>query len=366
MRSLLLPAVLASLLLTGSPPGHARTDPPPSVPDLTELIRLEGPLDFCGEAVPLQSVEVRERFEREMLISLGNRPQVILWIKRSGRYLPQIEKSLREKDMPDDLKYVAIAESALRIHARSIKGATGPWQFMESTARRFHLNVTEKRDERLSFFAATEAALNYLKELHGLFGSWTLAAAAYNMGESGLKAEMLVQKVDDYYRLYLPLETQRYIFRILSVKLILSHAAHYGFHLKAEDLYAPESLDAVEVTCPQDTPLQVIAEAARTDFKTIKDLNPEIRGYDLPEGTHRILIPAGRADAFQDRFTALYDQWQADLENHVYVVKKGDSLSSIAERFDVPLQALLIWNRIPAKQPIHPGDRLVVFPNRIP
>lgn len=343
-----------------------RAAEPPAAHDLPALIRVNAPLDFCGEPVPMQMPEVRERLEREMLISLGNRPQVILWIKRASRYLPYIEKALKENGMPDDLKYVAIAESALKIHDRSVKGATGVWQFMEGTGVRYQLKVNNDRDERLSFFAATGAALNYLKDLYALFGSWTLAAAAYNMGESGLKSEMLVQKVNDYYRLYLPLETQRYIFRILSVKLILSNPAKYGFHLTAEDLYAPEPFDPVEITCPQDTPIQLIAEAAKTDFKVIKDLNPEIRGYYLPAGTHRLLLPAGNADGFRDRFSTLFNQWLADRKTHVYTVKDGDNLSSIAERFDVPLQALLIWNRISAKKPINSGDRLIIFPNRIP
>lgn len=334
--------------------------------DLPALIRINYPLDFCGESVPLHVPEIRERLERELLISLGNRPQVILWIKRSARYLPHIEKTLKENDMPDDLKYMAIAESALMIHARSVKGATGVWQFIEKTGVRYQLKVNDDRDERLSFFAATGAALNYLKDLRALFGSWTLAAAAYNMGESGLRTEMLVQRVDDYYRLYLPLETQRYIFRILSVKLILSNPARYGFHLTAEDLYAPELFDPVEITCPQDTPIQLIAEAATTYFKVIKDLNPEIRGYYLPAGIHRILLPAGNADEFRDRFSTLFNQWLEDREAHVYVVQKGDNLSSLAERFDVPLQAVLIWNRISAKKPINPGDRLIIFPNRMP
>jgi membrane-bound lytic murein transglycosylase D len=344
----------------------AQSANPSAADDLPTLIRIRVPLAFCGESVPLHMRDVRERLERELLISLGNRPQVILWIKRSGRYMPHIEKALRENGMPDDLKYVAIAESALRIHAGSVKGAKGIWQFMGGTGVRYHLKVNSETDERLSFFAATSAALNYLKELYALFGSWTLAAAAYNMGESGLKAEMLVQKVDNYYQLYLPLETQHYIFRILSAKLILSNPDRYGFHLTAEDLYAPEPFDQIDITCFQDTPLQLIAQAAKTYFKVIKDLNPEIRGHYLSEGPHRLLIPRGSADGFQDRFATLLNQWLVDKTNNIYVVKQGDNLSSLAERFNVPLQALLIWNRIPAKKQINPGDRLVIFPNRTP
>jgi membrane-bound lytic murein transglycosylase D len=344
----------------------AQSANPPAADDLPALIRISAPLAFCDEPVPLPMPGVRERLERELLISLGNRPQVILWIKRSGRYMPHIEKALKEKGMPDDLKYVAIAESALRIHAGSVKGARGIWQFMEGTGVRYHLKVNGEKDERLSFFAATDAALAYLKELHDLFGSWTLAAAAYNMGESGLKAAMLIQKIDDYYRLYLPLETQQYIFRILSAKLILSNPDRYGFHLTAEDLYAPEQFDQIDITCSEHTPIQLIAQAANTYFKIIKDLNPEIKGYYLDEGTHRLLIPRGCADGFQDRFAPLFRQWLMDKTKNTYVVQKGDNLSGLAERFNVPLPALLIWNRISAKKQIMPGDRLVIFPNRTP
>ena len=365
-KKILLMPVAFCLCCMMAPAMPAQSANPSAADDLPALIRISTPLAFCGESVPLHMRDVRERQERELLISLGNRPQVILWIKRSGRYLPYIEKALKENGMPDDLKYVAIAESALRIHAGSVKGAKGIWQFMEPTGVRYHLKVNGNTDERLGFFAATGAALNYLKELYALFGSWTLAAAAYNMGESGLKAEMLVQKVDNYYQLYLPLETQQYLFRILSAKLILSNPERYGFHLTAEDLYGPELFDQIEVTCSQDTPIQLIAQAAKTYFKVIKDLNPEIRGYYLSEGTHRVLIPRGSTDGFQDRFATLSNQWLADKKNNSYVVKKGDNLSSLAERFNVPLPALLIWNRISAKKQISPGDRLVIFPGRIP
>jgi hypothetical protein len=361
-KRVFLIAILFFLLFLTASAECARTAGGPAANDLAALIRVAAPLDFCGEPVPLQTPEARERLEREMLISLGNRPQVILWIKRSARYLPHIEKALKANNMPDDLKYVAIAESALMIHSRSVKGAMGVWQFMEGTGVRYLLKINADTDERLNFYAATRAALDYLRELYTLFGSWTLAAAAYNMGESGLRAEMLVQKVDDYYRLYLPLETQRYIFRILSVKLILSDPARYGFHLAAQDLYDPAPFEPIEIVCSQETPVQLVAQAAKTDFKAVKDLNPEIRGHYLPAGTHRLLFPPGGADGFQERFTTLFRQWLADRKAHVYVVEKGDSLSSIAERFNVPLQALMIWNRIPARKPIHPGDRLIVFP----
>jgi hypothetical protein len=198
-----------------------------------------------------------------------------------------------------------------------------------------------------------------------MFGSWTLAAAAYNMGESGLQSEMMLQKVRSYYHLHLPLETQQYIFRILSAKLILSDPALYGLQLPAEDLYAPQAVEQVRVRCQEDAPVQIIAAAAKTYFKVIKDLNPEIRGHYLPAGHHVLLIPRVAAEGFQARFAELFNQWLADRKANMYVVRKGESLSMIAQRFNVPVQAIAAWNRISTKTKLNPGERLIVFPNGV-
>ena len=184
---------------------------------LEESVRPRQGLTLCGEAVPFETPHVRERFEKEMLLSLGDRPQAVLWIKRAPRYMPVIEEALKANNMPDDLKYLAVAESALRPHAGSVKGAMGFWQLMPETARKYGLRVDENVDERRNIYLSTPAAIRYLQALHDHFSSWALALAAYNMGEEGLAAEMLEQGAQDYYNLYLPLETQRFIFRILAV-----------------------------------------------------------------------------------------------------------------------------------------------------
>ncbi|MFC1859107.1 LysM peptidoglycan-binding domain-containing protein [Thermodesulfobacteriota bacterium] len=211
-------------------------------------------------------------------------------------------------------------------------------------------------------FASTAAAIRYFKELHNNFRSWTLAAAAYNMGEEGLMTEILEQDTEDYYQLYLPLETQRYIFRILSVKLILSDPEKYGFNLSDKDYYSPLTFDQVQVECLQETPVRVVAQAAKTHFKVIKDLNPEIRGYYLTKGDHNILVPKGASKGFQARYQSYMEKLVQ--RERVYIVKKGDNLSLIAERFGIPLSILLIRNRIDIKRPIHPGDRLIIFTNK--
>jgi len=328
-------------------------------------VRISGPLDFCGEPVELDNQDVRERLEKELLLTLWDRPQVVLWIKRSNRYLSIIEKMLKAHNMPQDLKYIAIIESALRPHVGSKRGAIGFWQFMEATGRNYGLIINSEKDERRNVFRSTEAAITYFKQLYDILGSWTLSAAAYNMGEQGLQSEILAQKTGYYYHLYLPLETQRYMLRIISAKIILSEPETYGFRFTAEDLYPPLQFDRIKLECFQETPISIIAEAADTRFKVIKDLNPEIRGHFLAAGSHWVLVPKGAASGFQAKFKTLVNQWAAESRDRIYVVKEGDNLSIIAQRFNVPLPALIIWNRLEKKKHIQPGQRLVIYSDEI-
>lgn len=333
-------------------------------PALVEAIRISPPLDFCGEPVPLDHPEVAERLETELLLMTWNRPQVILWLKRAGRYFPEIEAILKQEGLPDDLKYLAVIESGLRPHAGSSAGAIGFWQFIRPTAQRYGLTVDGRKDLRRNLTASTRAAARYFKDLYAQFGSWHLAAAAYNMGEQGLAAEMLAQEVDDYYRLYLYLETQRYVPKAVVAKLIMSDPRRFGFRLGPGDVYAPYEAESVAVTLAEEVPLQLLAQAGNCDFKAVKDLNPELRGHYLGAGLHSLKIPPGGADGFHQRLERLLAEHQDQLEERIYVVQPGDNLSAIAERFGVPLQALRIWNRIDLKKPIHPGERLVVRPAR--
>ena len=365
MRSLFVIALITLLGSGATSAQEPEIQQSSAWPSLMTAIRITQPIDFCGETVDLDSQEVRERLEKELLLTIWDRPQVILWIKRSSRYLPIIEKMLSENGMPDDLKYVAIIESALRPHAGSQKGAIGFWQFLKSTGEKYGLRVNAEIDERRNIFASTLAAISYFKELYAMLQSWTLAAAAFNMGELGLQSEMVSQKSNDYYQLYLPLETQRYVFRIISAKIILSDPQRFGFHFTDQDLYPPLQFDRIHIECFQDTPIHVVARAANTRFKAIKDLNPEIRGHFLAAGSHALLIPRGSADGFNARFKELVQQWLAENQERVYVVKEGDNLTAIAERFNIPLPALIIWNRLDAKEPIHPGDRIVIYPSEV-
>jgi len=324
-----------------------------------------GPVAFCGERVPIEIRDVKERFEREMLISAGGRTQAFLWLKRSRRYLPYIEQALRENGMPDDLKYIIVAESSLKPDAVSNKGAVGYWQFIFETGKNYGLTIDGNKDERRNFFASTQAALDYLKNLYDMLGSWTLAAAAYNMGEEGLLAEIHEQEINDFYRLYLPDETQRYIFRILSIKLIMQDPAGYGFKLTDKDYYYPIAFDRVILECTREVPIKIIAKAAKSSFKEIKDLNPEIRGYFIPKGNNIILIPKGASEGFAGRYEQLLNNFLSDQVKHVHIVKKGETLYSIARMFDIPVLSIPIWNRLDKKNlSVRPGDRLIIYPKK--
>jgi len=360
MRVVFIVFFILSILITPAQSKPLEIFKSSEFPSLAPHTRIHSDLNFCGEQVPLDILEVRERLEKELLLTIWDRPQVVLWIKRSNRYMPYIEKMLKQNNMPEDLKYVPIIESALRPHARSNKGAVGHWQFIKPTGKRYGLTINRNFDDRRNIFKSTKAAIRYLKTLHEITNSWTLAAAAYNMGERRLESEIEKQKTRSYYHLYIPLETQRYVFRILAAKMVLSDPKKYGFNLIEEDLYPPLQFDRIDVECNHPVPVQIIAQAANTYFKAIKDLNPEIRGDELPRGTHSILIPKGSARGFKSRYNNLLGKHKKTYKKKTYIVKKGDTLSSIAIKYNVSFRALLKWNNLSAESRIYPGDRLII------
>ena len=257
-------------------------------------VELPDKLDFCGEPVPLDDPEVRERAEREFYLLLQQPGQIMLYLKRSGRYFPMFEKHLKENDMPEDLRYMAVAESAL-YQAISHAGAVGIWQFMKGTARLMGLHVSNYVDERRHPEKATIAALKYLKQGYAKQGSWTLSAAGYNMGHGSVSKNLEFQSGDRYYELYLNPETSRFLFRIVIIKELMKNAEKYGFILDPEDYWKPHDVKTIE--WKDDIPdLSTWAEAHGTTYKWVKLLNPWIIKKSLRPplrgDVYEIAIPA--------------------------------------------------------------------------
>jgi hypothetical protein len=250
-------------------------------------------LTLCGETMPLQNQHVREMLDREFNITVWDRAQVIMYLKRAGRYFPYIEVKLAEAGLPDDLKYLAVAESALITHSLSRKGARGPWQFMTLAARSNGLRRNSVIDERLNFERATAAAIKNLTRLKEKFSSWMLAMAAYNTGETRLSRAIKNQQTDDYFRLNLPIETERYVFRIAAIKIIMENPGQYGYALPKEQMYAPPRFDAIDITLNSALNIVSFAEAIGTDFKDIKERNPQFLRDYIPSGSHTVMVPPG-------------------------------------------------------------------------
>jgi len=290
----LLISLLCLLLLVWVPPlVHGQQIPVHQWPDT---------LTLCGERVPLERQDVWEMMDQSFVSSVYNQPQVILWIKRAHRYFPYVEKRLRERKLPDDLKYIAVVESALKTYVTSSAQAVGPWQFINGTGKRYGLRSDRWIDERYNFELATNAALNYLTDLHKEFKNWPLAIAAYNCGENRMAKALSAQGVNNFYDADLPLETEAYIFRILAAKSILSNPAAYGYSIPAAKRYPPFEYDEIDLSLHQEMSITAIARACDTTYKIIKEMNPEIRQNALPSGNFKLRIPRGKALGFNARF----------------------------------------------------------------
>ena len=330
----------------------------------SERLNLPHSISLCGESIPLESPVVREKLDREFTIAVWNRPQVILWLKRSGRYFPYIEQKLAEEGLPDDLKYLAVAESALITTISSNKGASGLWQLMARTGRHYGLRKNRLLDERLDFEQATDAALTYIKHLRNTFDSWALALAAYNCGEYHLKKEIKKQKVNDFYSLNLPNETERFIFRITAVKIIMENPERYGYYLPKGQLYKPLDYDAVDIRVNQQIHLNDMASALGTHYRVLKELNPHILGHELPTGQMSIKVPPGTGEKVATvlrEFGGRDSRGRTEVASGHYIVRPGDTLSHIARKTGVPIATLKKLNRIEGSL-LRVGARLLLAP----
>lgn len=251
------------------------------LPQVIKAVDLKGKsFSFAGEALPMDNFDVRERLDRELLRNSYYHSSTLGNIKKAKRYFPIIETILAENGLPDDLKYLAVAESDLS-NATSPAGAKGVWQFMKGTAGDYSLEVNSQVDERFHLEKATQAACQFLKKYKERFGTWSLAAAAYNMGGSRLQKEMNLQRAKSYFDLNLNAETSRYVFRIVAIKALMENPEAFGFYIGDEQKYEP---------LPEYYNLEVkeavpnwgdFAQKYGTTYRMLKIYNPWLRSSSL-------------------------------------------------------------------------------------
>ena len=242
-------------------------------------------VDFAGENMPLELPDVRERFDRELLVNANLHASTILIIKRANRAFKIIEPILEKNGVPNDFKYLAVIESSL-INAVSPAGAKGVWQFMPATAKEIGMEVNDCVDERYHLEKSTEAACKFLLAAKAKFGSWTLAAASYNGGITGVNKQIDLQKVANYYDLLLNDETSRYVFRILALKEIMQAPEKFGFEITKQDLYELYPTRKIEI----DTTITNLADFAirqGVNYKILKLYNPWLRDSKLENKTRK-------------------------------------------------------------------------------
>ncbi len=243
-------------------------------------------MDFCGEKVPTNQADVKERLDREMLINMNMHGSTTILLKRANKVFPIIEPILAKNGIPDDFKYLAVIESGL-INAISPSGAKGVWQFMPATAKESKLEVTEQVDERYHIEKSTQAACEYLLKAKNKFGNWTVAAASYNGGMTGLQNHITFQQSSDYYNLWLTDETARYVFRILALKEIMKNPEKYGYVIPKEALYPKINTKRITVDSTI-TNLSTFAISQGINYKILKTHNQWLRDKKLDNPTKKV------------------------------------------------------------------------------
>ena len=235
-------------------------------------LELPDSLSFAGEIVPLHSPDLKERLDRELLVNTYWQSNMMLLLKRANKYFPTIEKILKEEGVPNDLKYLSVIESGLE-NVISPAGAKGFWQIMRTTGREYGLEVNSNVDERYHIVSSTRMAAQYLKKAKDKFGSWTLAAASYNRGMSGIQRNLNAQEVESYFDLLLGKETSRYVFRILAVKEIIENPSKYGYVFDNTDLYysVPVRYHGLDTAISN---LTSFAQKMGINYKVLKIHNP--------------------------------------------------------------------------------------------
>jgi len=287
-RFIALIAIIASTFLLLNVIGTSNIGVIKNVSEKYEIkaVKIPSYLSFAGEKVPTERANVKERMDRELLVNTYWQSNGLLLIKRAHKYFPVIEPLLKKYGLPDDFKYLAVAESGLQ-NVKSHANAAGFWQFLKSSGKEYGLEINKNVDERYNLEKATKVAAAYLKKSKKRFGTWALAAAAYNAGNAGIAKKLKTQQVTSYYDLLLTEETERYVFRIIALKEVITHPEKYGFVFDTEDLYTLPKTKTVKI----DTIITNIASFAKkfgTTYKELKLHNAWLRENKLNNKSRKL------------------------------------------------------------------------------
>ena len=310
-------------------------------------------ITFCEELVPINQFDILERFEKEMIVNTYWHSKTLLTYKRSKKYFPIIEEILKKNNMPDDLKYLVVAESGLE-NVTSPAGAKGFWQFMKKTAQQYNLEINEEIDERYNLEKSSQAACEYLQELYDMFNDWTLAAAAYNMGQNALKRNIKKQKVNNYYDLKLNDETSRYIFRIVAYKTIYESPEKYGFHIRNHNFQ--KNIETYSINVSES--IEDLAKYALdlgVNYKIIKNFNPWILKNNLTINNgklYKLTIPTKNN---------IYINSDINYDTIFYRIERKDDVHQIARKFNVDPSKILYWNNIFPSEKLKKGNELIIL-----
>ncbi|MEW6163338.1 MAG: transglycosylase SLT domain-containing protein [Nitrospirota bacterium] len=300
--------------------------------------------------------------EKNIVLFQRIKERFSLWLSRSGKYIELMKEILEEKDIPEEIVFLPLIESGFNPHAYSPRKATGYWQFIASTAKRYGLKINWWRDERRDPVKSTMAAADYLKDLYDIFGSWNLAMAAYNAGEGKILKALHMTKTDDYWSLldtkYLKKETKDYVPKFIAASLIANSPQDFGFG--EFEYHPPLVYDEITIDSPID--LEVAAECAETTLEVIKELNPEIRRWCTPPDVSEYIlrIPEGKKDIFLQKLLQIPSKKRFSMDR--YTVKKGDTLKRISKKTGIPVQVILDLNSMEKIIPLKAGMKIYLPP----
>ena len=280
------------------------------------------------------------------------------WLDRSARYIPVMKDIFREKNLPEDLVYVAMIESGFNPYAVSWAKAVGPWQFMPATGKLYGLRIDWWVDERKDPIKSTQAAAEHLKDLHNLFGSWPLALASYNAGAGKVQRAVLRTRSEDFWDLkasrYIRKETKNYVPKYMAATIIAKNPLAYGFTVSSFD---PFKYD--ETVIEDSTDLRLIAKCANCTYEEIKELNPELRRWITPPQADRytLRLPSGRKETFLANYAAIPPEQKIKWERHE--VKRGETLAALAKEYNTSPEAICDINGLKKKR-ITPGKHILI------